>query len=111
MRILLDECLPKKLRRYLTDHFVVTATEAGWSAYENGELASHAKGQFDVILTADKRFVQSAGASLSGIAVVILRAESNRLDSFEPLMPRVLETLKGISAGEIVVIGKAEHEA
>ncbi len=32
MRVLIDECLPKKLKLELSDHFVQTVPEAGWAS-------------------------------------------------------------------------------
>lgn len=31
MRILIDECLPKKLKQELKDHHVITVQEKGWN--------------------------------------------------------------------------------
>lgn len=38
MRVLLDECLPKRLKRELVGHDVRTAPEMGWASKSNGEL-------------------------------------------------------------------------
>lgn len=35
MRVLLDECLPKRLKRYLAGHEVETVTQAGWAGSPN----------------------------------------------------------------------------
>ncbi len=40
MRILLDECLPKKLKRGLLGHAVKMVQEMGWSGRKNGALLS-----------------------------------------------------------------------
>ena len=48
MRILIDECLPKKLKRELTDHTVFIVQEKGWSGMKNGELLRIAENKFDV---------------------------------------------------------------
>ncbi len=53
MRILIDECLPKKLKLDLPDHFVKTVPEAGWAGKQNGELLRVAELNFDVLLTND----------------------------------------------------------
>ena len=45
MKVLLDECVPSKLRRELTEHQVLTVTERGWSGIENGELLSPAQNE------------------------------------------------------------------
>jgi len=36
--VLLDECVPRKLKRELADHDVQTVTESGWSGFKNGDL-------------------------------------------------------------------------
>ena len=38
MRVLLDECVPKKLGRSLAGHAVRTVPQEGWSGKKNGEL-------------------------------------------------------------------------
>lgn len=38
MRVLLDECVPKRLGRELTGHTVRTVPQEGWSGKKNGEL-------------------------------------------------------------------------
>ena len=38
MRILFDECVPRPLKRELTDYEIRTVAEMGWSGKKNGEL-------------------------------------------------------------------------
>ena len=38
MRILLDECAPRPLKRELADYEIRTVVEMGWSGKKNGEL-------------------------------------------------------------------------
>jgi hypothetical protein len=38
MRVLLDECLPRGLKRHLPGHDVRTVPEAGWAGMKNGAL-------------------------------------------------------------------------
>ena len=38
MRVLLDECVPRALRRDIPGHEVKTVAEAGWAGVKNGEL-------------------------------------------------------------------------
>lgn len=38
MKVLLDECLPRKLGRLLIGHDVSTVPEAGWAGVTNGKL-------------------------------------------------------------------------
>jgi hypothetical protein len=38
MRVLLDECVPRKLKRDLIGHDVQAVVDIGWSSKRNGEL-------------------------------------------------------------------------
>ena len=50
MRILLDNCLPIRLRHHFPSHEVETALYRGWAALENGELIRAAvDAGFDVV--------------------------------------------------------------
>ena len=43
MRVLLDECLPRRLKLEIRGHSVQTVPEAGWAGRSNGELLSLAR--------------------------------------------------------------------
>jgi predicted nuclease of predicted toxin-antitoxin system len=54
MRVLLDENLPLKLRKYLLNHQVETVSRRGWGGLKNGELLKASENAlFDVFVTAD----------------------------------------------------------
>ena len=57
MKILFDECLPKKLKYELINQEIKTVPEMGWAGKTNGELISLAQQQFDVFITVDKKLV------------------------------------------------------
>lgn len=42
MRVLLDESVPRRLRRLLDAHDVRTVPDQGWESLKNGELLSRA---------------------------------------------------------------------
>src|SRR5258708_5211132 len=109
MKVLLDECVPRKLKRELTNHQVLTVTERGWSGIENGELLSLAQNEFDVFLTADQNLTYQQNLRTFNIAIVLMVAESNRLRTLLPLMTKVREALEIIQAGDFVRIGLSQH--
>ena len=80
MRILLDECLPKKLKRELIGHNVFTVQEKGWSGVKNGELLYSAEKEFDVWVTADQNIEFQHNLSRFNIAVAVLVAPRNKLE-------------------------------
>ena len=99
MHILIDECLPKKLKHVNIlfsgrKHTVFTVQEKGWSGLENGDLLHIAEKEFDVLLTADRNIEYQQNIINFNIAVVVLVAYRNRLDGLLPLIPQLREVLK-----------------
>jgi len=55
MRVLLDECIPRKFRNEFPDHECRTVPEVGLAGSTNGALLSLAEGAgFEIFLTMDK---------------------------------------------------------
>jgi len=54
MRLLLDECLPRTLKKEFRDYKIRTVPEMGWAGKKNGELLRLAEKQFDVFITLDQ---------------------------------------------------------
>ena len=107
MRVLLDECLPRRLKRELVGHDVRTAPEMGWASKRNGELLALAVGQFEVFLTADRNLSYQQDVSSFDIAFVVLVARSNRFEDLRPLTPRVLEVLASARRGAVTLVAVA----
>jgi hypothetical protein len=79
MRVLLDENLPRKLTEHLVGHECRTVVECGWAGKKNGELLALADPLFDVLLTLDKNLPYQQNLNTKRIAVLIVRARSNRI--------------------------------
>jgi len=104
VRILLDECLPAELADELVGHQVRTVQQEGWSSIENGALLSLASGQFAVFITVDKH-IEREQRLPSDLAVVTLRARTNRIESLRPPVPEILRVLEDIRPGSFVRVG------
>lgn len=105
MRVLLDECLPRRLKLLLVDHVVVTVAEAGWKGRTNGDLLALADGEFDAFVTVDGAVVLPRGGR-SRLAIIMLRARSNRLEDLRALVPALLRALRAIQPGAIIKVGR-----
>ena len=58
MKILLDECVTKKLKNHLTEFDVFRVSELGWSGVKNGKLMTLCvENNFDILLTIDKNLM------------------------------------------------------
>jgi hypothetical protein len=111
MRLLLDECLPRKLKRQFSHHAVKTVPEMGWSGLKNGELLTLAEAQFDVFITADQNLPYQQNLAGRQIAVLVLVAADNRLETLLPLVPAAETAVATVRAGEVVSVGGLGHAA
>ena len=102
MRVLLDECVPRALRKELPDHDVKTIGEAGWRGVKNGALLRLAAEEFDVLLTVDRNLEYQQNFSGLKLAVVVMEAESNDIAVLRPLMPAVREALPRAQPGMVI---------
>ena len=105
VRVLLDECLPKKLKREFHDCSVVMVQEMGWAGKKNGELMQVARGQFDIFVTSDQNLRYQQNLAYSEVGVIVLVALSNRIEALRPLIPKTNEVLQRIEPGEVIEIG------
>lgn len=100
MRVLLDENLDRRLKRWLAaEHEGVTVAERGWKGMKNGDLLRAAEGEFDALLTADRNIPYQQNLSRLDLAVVILEAKSNSYEDLAPLMDGANEALRGARPG------------
>jgi hypothetical protein len=105
MKVLLDECVPRKIKRELKEHEVLTVTEQGWSGVENGQLLALAEEEFDVFLTVDQNLKYQQNLKTFNIGIILLVARNNRLKTLLPLMPEAKEALAKINAGDFIRVG------
>lgn len=104
MRILLDENLNWRLEQLLPGHTVKSVPRIGWAGLKNGKLLARAQENFDVLLTMDGSMASQQNLSKLKIAIVALRAPSNRLADTSPLMPKVIALLPTLKPGKVVKI-------
>ena len=93
MKILFDECIPRRLKRLLPNHSVTTVTEAGWAGIKNGELLRLAAEKFDVFITVDRNLSFQQNLSTLPIPVLVIHSYSNKLNDLEPFIPQIVTVL------------------
>ena len=104
MKLLLDECTPDRLKFDFVGHDVLTVDQAGFKGVKNGALLRSASGKFDVLITVDQNMPFQQNLSDLSFAIVIMVARSNRYSDLKTLVPKVLNALAAIKAGEMVRI-------
>lgn len=104
MRLLLDECVPKRIGRLLAPHDVQTVQQAGWNGIKNGALLARAAATFDVFVTVDQGIRYQQNLVGLEIAVVVLAARSNDIDDLAPLVPQLLAAVDEARPGDVIRI-------
>ena len=103
---------PTEAQVQLPDHECHTVPEAGLAGKKNGALLSLAESaRFEIFVTMDKGLEYEQNLAGRNIAILILRAKSNRLADLVPLVPDLLRTVKLGRKGEIHRISGGEPAA
>jgi hypothetical protein len=85
MRLLLDENLDRRLKRFFgEEHEVITIRERSWGGKEDGELIEAAQRELDALITMDQGIPHQQNLSDVDLAIVLLEAPSNRLADLAP---------------------------
>jgi PIN like domain len=102
MKILLDECTPRLLKRLLSEFEVSTVQDMGWTGVTNGALLGLAEGEFEVFVMTDKnlRYQQN----LTGRRLAIIELPTNQVPVVASLVSAIKEALVNIEFGEFVEI-------
>ncbi len=103
MRILIDECAPRALKKVLGDHGheCRTVQEAGWAGKKNGELLSLAETAFDALITVDTNLRYQQNLAGRKIAIVIFQSSSIRLDHLRQYFPACVRAIEKINLGKL----------
>ena len=106
MRVLVDECLPRQLRQWLStarpDWTVMTVQDAGWASMKNGVLLRAANETFDVLLTADKNMHHQQ--NFVGLNISVLVFPTNRAKLVRAGVRALVQSLPRVRPGEKAVM-------
>jgi predicted nuclease of predicted toxin-antitoxin system len=105
VRVLLDENLPHDLASELVGHDVATVQRLGWAGIKNGELLQRATDKIDAFLTMDRNIEHQQKVGALPFGIVLIRAQSNRMQDLRPLVNDILGALGHVEAGKIQRVG------
>ena len=109
MKVLLDNCLDERFRRYLFGFEVVHAMDVGWRELSNGNLIAAAEDAgFDALVTVDRGIRHQQSLKGRKLSVVTLLAKTNRLRDLTPLVPKLVEVLSAAGAGGFFEVSDTE---
>jgi hypothetical protein len=102
MKVLLDECLPKRLTTELTGHKTASVPMMGWAGVKNGELLRLIASNFDVFVTIDGGLEYQHRLENLSFGIIVLHAPTNKIEDLRILAPEILRVLARIQPGELV---------
>lgn len=104
LKILLDECIDRRLAKSLAEHEVWTVPQRGWQGIKNGSLLEKAELEFDAFITVDSnlRFQQSITDRC--LCIIILSSPSNRLQDLVRLTAMIGEAFLRCEDGNVLLV-------
>jgi predicted nuclease of predicted toxin-antitoxin system len=106
VKILIDECIDRRLARELSGHIVKTVPQMGWAGIKDGELLRLAEIEFDVFITVDRNLPFQQNLAVLDLAVLVLQAPSNRLADLQVLLPKILAIVDTTPKGIATVVSE-----
>jgi hypothetical protein len=107
MKILLDECVTKKLKPYLKEFEVFTVIELGWGGVKNGKLLTLCvENDFDVLLTIDKNLIYQQNLGKYKISIAVLKTVTSKIEDLRQFVPSFKEQLLHFEPHKVYLIDK-----
>lgn len=107
-RVLLDNCVPRRLATAIEGHEVASVVDLGWADLKDGELLDRMADKFVVLVTVDRGIRHQQRLHNRSLSIVVLRARTNRLADLLPLVPALLVVLNHMKPGAVHEIGATQ---
>jgi len=106
MKVILDECLPRRLVRDLHSHTVTTVPRQGWAGRKDSELLSLIAGEFDIFITMDSNLIYQQSLSADFLCVIVLHAPNSCYETLIPLVGRLLDAISHAKPGTVIELSE-----
>ena len=88
MKVLLDECVTKRLKKHLEEYEIYTVRESGLSGVKNGKLLAYCvENGFDILLTIDKNLMFQQNLDKYPVTIVVLNCVSSKIEEMVTFLP------------------------
>lgn len=107
MKILLDECVTRKLKSYLKEFEVYMVTELGRGGVKNGKLLTLcAENGFEILLTIDKNLVHQQNLNKYKVSIAVLNTVTSKIEELSLFMPSFKEQASDLAYHKVYLIDK-----
>lgn len=105
VKVLLDACVPHRMRRGLSEFDAETAQHAGLDRMDDGALLDAIDGTYDVLVTRDRNLGFQQRITGRSISVVVLRSFDQSPASFDALLPELKAAIVAAAPGTVTLVG------
>jgi len=103
LTLLLDENVPRPLRRFLSRYDITTVADRGWESIKNGALLNLIEAErFDIFLTGDKNFAKQQNMAGRQVALVVMSATNWPV--IRPHLPAISRALELVQPGTVITV-------
>ncbi len=107
MKILLDECVTKKLKPHLPHHNIYTVSEMKWNGLKNGALMTKCTEHgFDILLTIDKNLLHQQNMNKYALTIVVLDCPNSKIETLLSFLPVFNEQIDQLERRRAYIIRK-----
>jgi len=107
MKILLDECVTKRLKKYLEEFEVYTVRELNLSGTKNGKLMTYCvDNSFDILLTIDKNLMYQQNLEKYPLTIVVFNCFTSKLEELITFLPSFKSQISRFKKHEACLIDK-----
>ena len=93
-KILIDECLPLRLKEEYSEHTVFTVQETGWQGKKDNDLFKLAVDEkFEVFITIDKNIGYQQNTKKIKLGIIVLDVPRTKLENLKSMTKKVLELI------------------
>ena len=107
MKILLDECVTKRLKKHLEEFEVFTVRELNLSGIKNGKLLTYCvENKFDLLLTIDKNLMFQQNFDQYPITIVILNCQTSKIEELVTFLPSFISQVDKFKRHQAYILEK-----
>ena len=107
MKILLDECITKRLKPHLTEFEVFTVSEMKWNGIKNGKLMILCvENNFDLLLTIDKNLTFQQNLYKYNLTIAVLNSFTSKIEELILFLPSFKSQLGKLEKSRAYIIDK-----
>ncbi|MEN9548981.1 MAG: hypothetical protein RIR12_1572 [Bacteroidota bacterium] len=107
MKILLDECVTKRLKNHLTEFDVFTIRELDLSGIKNGKLMTYCvENNFDILLTIDKNLMYQQNLDKYPVTIAILNCVTSKIEELSTFLPSFKSQVEKLEKHQAYFIDK-----